>query len=89
MSDSVSQELDAIYEAEKSLAEHIRNTIITDIEAGKFSKYELAGRLGRSHIGVDAMRSRKVWTLRYAISIAHRLGYSLSRLEVSLDDYCY
>lgn len=82
MSDLVNQELDAIHEGEKLLAEHIRTTILYDIETGKFTKYELAGRLGRTHVGVEAMKTRKVWTLRYALSVAHRLGYSLSNLEV-------
>lgn len=82
MTDYISQEMEAIYTAEKTLAEHIRKTIITDIDAGKFNKYELAGRLSCSPIGVDAMKTRKLWTLRYAISIARRLGYSLGTLEV-------
>lgn len=82
MSDSISEEMDAVHEAEKLLAEHIRTTILYDIEMGKFSKYELLGRLHKSTIGVEAMQSRKLWTLRYALAIAHRLGYSLSNLEV-------
>lgn len=85
MLDSINQELDAIHNAEKSLAEHIRSIIIADIEAEKFSKYELAGRLNRSHIGVEAMKTRKVWTLRYAISVARQLGYSLGKLELNLE----
>lgn len=82
MSDSVSAEMDHVHEAEKYLAAHIRSTIMTDIDAGKFNRYELVGRLGNGHIGVEAMKTRKVWTLRYAISVARKLGYSLGTLEV-------
>ncbi len=82
MSELVNAELDAIHQGEIALAEHIRSTIISDIDAGKFSKYELAGRLESTHIGVEAMKTRQVWTLRYAIMIAHKLGYSIGKLEV-------
>lgn len=86
MCDLVNDELDAIHKSEIALAKHIRTIIINDIEAGKFNKYELAGRLSKSHVGVEAMKTRQTWTLRYAITIARRLGYSLGTLEVIKDE---
>lgn len=86
MSDLVNEELDAIHHGEIALAEHIRKSIIADIDAGKFNRYELAGRLGRTHVGVEAMKTRKTWTLRYALTVARRLGYSLGALEVISDE---
>lgn len=86
MADFINEELDAIHRGEMVLAEHIRKTIIADIEAGKFNQYELAGRLNRSLVGVEALRTRQTWTLRYAIAVARRLGYSLGTLEVTKDE---
>lgn len=85
MSSLVNEELDAIHQGENMLAEHIRSTIMSDIKAGKFNDHELAGRLGRTRVGVEAMKTRRTWTLQYAISIAHKLGYSIGKLEVKSD----
>lgn len=86
MSILVNEELDAIHQGEILLAEHIRKTIMRDVDTGKFSNYELMGRLGRTRVGVRAMISRKTWTLRYALGIARKLGYSLGTLEVVKND---
>ncbi len=86
MSDLLNDELTAIYEGEIALADHIKRTVMHDIVAKKFTDYELAGRLGTTRIGVEAMKTRKLWTLRYAISVARKLGYKIGRLEVVLND---
>lgn len=77
------KEYDAIHASEISLAAHIQKTILADISAGKFSHYELIGRLNRSHIGIEALKTRKTWTLRYAIHVAHKLGYDLGSLTIT------
>lgn len=82
MGETINEELDAIHSAEHTLANHIRTTIIADIDIGKFNIYELSGRLGCSRVGVEALKTRKTWTLRYAITIARKLGYSLGNLQV-------
>ena len=82
MSDLLNDELTAIYDGEIALADNIRTTIMNDINAGKFSDYELAGRLNTTKIGVEAMKTRQMWTLRYAILVARKLGYSIGTLEV-------
>lgn len=81
---NVVSELDAIHAGELALATHIQETILADIEAEKFSHYELVGRLGRGHAGVDALKTRKTWTLHYAIHTARKLGYELGKLQVAI-----
>lgn len=82
MSDFISDEVNAIHQSEIMLAQHIRAIVIADINSGKFNDFELAGRLGRTRVGVEAMKTRHLWTLPYAITIARKLGYSLGTLEV-------
>lgn len=73
-------ELDGIFVVEINLASAIREQITRDYNAGKFSKFELAGRLSMSPIKLQSMLTRQQWTLRYAILIANKLGYQIQTM---------
>lgn len=82
-SDTVNDELDLIHETKIALANSIRDVIMKDVLSGRFSPYELAGRLGKNAIGIEAFKTRKVWTLDYAILAARKLGYALGTIAIS------
>jgi hypothetical protein len=81
--DTVNDELDLIHEAKIQLADNIRKRIMLDVDSARFSQFELQGRLGKNAVGITAFKSRKVWTLDYAIIIAAKLGYSLGALSIA------